>query len=608
MPTTKFDNDFWKQELEDNNNNFGYVVDVNSYELLYLNENLFDILTKYSSNIGNYQEQKCYKLLQNIDSPCEHCNIEKLELNKTHRTHYKDKKFNFWFSSSEILLEKEDIKYLCHNAYDITAEINEIENLKEELTYDKTIVECSETLLNEFSFEESVNKLIKIICNFYGAEYACIFERNYEYKYSKAIYVCGAEENIDVHNIATLEVDYLDVWSKHILENKFVFWYKNQKLPKILKETQYYKTFEVSNKKNVFVKALVYDGKVLGAIEVTNITKNINNHFELINTISTAIVTKLNIKNRNKAIEQTLEYDKKYFATLQNLSEDILFRIDLKTRVLSHNEEKANLVKIPVEINNFPNSIATSGIMHPDDVDGFMDSACRMVAGMSTTHQARIKVYDEDTDKLDFKWFEISSMPLNDENDIPFEIIGKLVDIQDKIEMKKRATTDGLTGCINKISFEEKVREILNSSHNVKHSLLFIDLDDFKFVNDNYGHGYGDFLLKTVAKRLLSSVKDNDIVGRVGGDEFIIFLRDIKNEEFISNIATRIIENVNKEMSFGTGPSCDSISHSIKCSIGISVFPNNATSYEEICDTADKALYISKEKGKNVYTFFDDCI
>lgn len=166
-------------------------------------------------------------------------------------------------------------------------------------------------------------------------------------------------------------------------------------------------------------------------------------------------------------------------------------------------------------------------------------------------------------------------------------------------KFKKRATLDPLTNCYNKISAEEEITEILEESgEGMEHSLFFLDLDNFKYVNDNLGHAFGDYLLSQVGKRLLEKVRNNDIVGRTGGDEFLVFLRGTAKLDFLLGKAEEILDSISQEVVK------EEQKHSIFGSLGIAIYPDHGTTYDQLYHHADKALYRSKERGKNMVTLY----
>ena len=130
-------------------------------------------------------------------------------------------------------------------------------------------------------------------------------------------------------------------------------------------------------------------------------------------------------------------------------------------------------------------------------------------------------------------------------------------------------------------------------------SMLVIDLDDFKKVNDNYGHSVGDEILVKVGKVLLSLFRSSDLISRFGGDEFIVFLPMTENKEILKKKAEQILDGVSK-IRIEQDPN-----YRPHICIGIATYPHDGDNYENLFKNADSAMYKVKHNGKNGYNFFD---
>lgn len=170
-------------------------------------------------------------------------------------------------------------------------------------------------------------------------------------------------------------------------------------------------------------------------------------------------------------------------------------------------------------------------------------------------------------------------------------------------EIHRLAFYDHLTGCTNRSLFEDRVNHRIAKSKrdNSQFSLLFIDLDNFKDINDLHGHHIGDYVLKKVADRIRQKVRQADTVCRFGGDEFTILMPGM-NQQGIKEKANSIIAAVCEEI---TIEDVD-IKVAPSASIGITTYPDNGTSYNEIMRKADIAMYQAKNLGKGTLSFFDE--
>ncbi|MES2253009.1 MAG: GGDEF domain-containing protein [Pseudomonadota bacterium] len=174
------------------------------------------------------------------------------------------------------------------------------------------------------------------------------------------------------------------------------------------------------------------------------------------------------------------------------------------------------------------------------------------------------------------------------------------------VELAFMAFYDELTGLPNRKLFFSRLDDLTKANHTDGKffSLLYIDLDGFKEINDFYTHKAGDWLLQQVAMRLRNCVKRNDTVARMGGDEFSILLVDIDDVDVVANIAQRIVFNISAPFFYNNQQL------NINASVGIALFPQNASSSQELLDRADQAMYKAKQVGKGNYRFHtsDDMI
>jgi len=154
---------------------------------------------------------------------------------------------------------------------------------------------------------------------------------------------------------------------------------------------------------------------------------------------------------------------------------------------------------------------------------------------------------------------------------------------------------DALTGVYNRKFITESIQKEIDMQR--PFALIMLDLDNFKLINDLYGHKSGDELLVLVAKKIAHQLKQSDSVARTGGDEFIILLRNIRAKTQILRVARRILQRIRSEM--------DSNFSVIKASIGISRYPADGSLFDDILTKADAAMYESKRLGKNTITIFD---
>lgn len=196
---------------------------------------------------------------------------------------------------------------------------------------------------------------------------------------------------------------------------------------------------------------------------------------------------------------------------------------------------------------------------------------------------------------------------------------GLIVVFKEKAEQESMdlAVRDPLTGLGNRRMLDNTLKQALRSSYRTNQigAVLLIDLDDFKPLNDSYGHGIGDQLLVEVSYRLKECVKGEDTVVRLGGDEFVVFLNNLGKEpravrENTVLVAERILAEVSRPFQCLTisieGQERQSIKHQCTCSIGIALFASNALSQEKLLIDADLAMYKAKDQGRNRIVIHED--
>lgn len=159
-------------------------------------------------------------------------------------------------------------------------------------------------------------------------------------------------------------------------------------------------------------------------------------------------------------------------------------------------------------------------------------------------------------------------------------------------DLEKMSYYDNLTGLLNPRSYKEKTEDLKKKK--APYCLIYMDLNDFKHVNDTYGHKAGDELLKIVSKRLANSIRDKDHAYRVGGDEFVVVVDGAHDKGFFDNIITRIRDNVARDVVIGGGKT--RLKVSISC--GFARYPEDGKSFEEVAQKADDAMYYNKRLMK----------
>lgn len=283
------------------------------------------------------------------------------------------------------------------------------------------------------------------------------------------------------------------------------------------------------------------------------------------------------------------------YATLANFSDTALFEYSYREHVLSFTSNARKLLPIEYlsyEKNDFQKLLT---LVHPDDKK-IVTSEVKVLPARDEIKNQEVRMCNA---AGEYFWCECQYQVLYDEHDQPIMIVGRLNDISERKERErgliKRSETDPLTGIYNRSAVEHRIRGRLEQP-NPSGFFLMIDIDNFKQVNDRNGHAAGDQILRKIAQILSRAFREGDLLGRVGGDEFIAFVgtRDQNAMEkrivvLLKDIAALCLEN----------GECAGVS----CSIGIATCPEDGCSYRSLFKTADHMMYLAKKSGKNAYRF-----
>ena len=205
----------------------------------------------------------------------------------------------------------------------------------------------------------------------------------------------------------------------------------------------------------------------------------------------------------------------------------------------------------------------------------------------------------------DFSWIKVRGKKFFDRTGNPAKIIGMLVDIDKEkkrdITLIQKASFDALTQLYNRSTFLRTLDEEMSASSARRSldALMFIDLDDFKHFNDEYGHKCGDEVLRFVADTIKEVTYDKGFGGRLGGDEFVMCLTDLKLIGDAGKTAAEVISILNE----GFISESTELHLNIHCSIGIAFFRENGSNSTELLEAADNAMYKIKKSGKSNFAY-----
>jgi diguanylate cyclase (GGDEF)-like protein len=183
-------------------------------------------------------------------------------------------------------------------------------------------------------------------------------------------------------------------------------------------------------------------------------------------------------------------------------------------------------------------------------------------------------------------------------------VLSERREVARRVSAEHRSHHDFLTGLANRRQFDQELEASIAAPPRIggAHAVFMLDLNDFKRINDVYGHATGDEVLIHVAMRLQRAVREGDLVARFGGDEFVILARQLAGAEEASRIALRVIKELDQPITIA------SIQHQIGIAVGIALFPQDGQNDVEIMRKADTALYRAKVKSGSASRFFEAAI
>lgn len=249
-------------------------------------------------------------------------------------------------------------------------------------------------------------------------------------------------------------------------------------------------------------------------------------------------------------------------------------------------------------LSNAMDTFADKKYIHADSIDDAKDMFEQIRSGAKVVEKS-LRIRKSGTlglSKDDYWWNRIVHTTIYDEEGKPVSAIGISEDISEERYAREKAEIDQLTKIYNRTGLVDKVENtlLLNQGKGIMSALIMIDLDNFKSVNDNFGHEFGDNVLLEVANRLKAIFRPEDCIARIGGDEFAIFISHVSDKSFVLERA----EQVRKKLSMDFEKNLEMIK--ITCSLGICFGSKPDYDFQTLYVCADKALYKAKNSGKNI--------
>jgi diguanylate cyclase (GGDEF)-like protein/PAS domain S-box-containing protein len=298
------------------------------------------------------------------------------------------------------------------------------------------------------------------------------------------------------------------------------------------------------------------------------------------------------------AIEQHLRNEEARFRDLSEMSSDWFWEMDAELRFT---EMSGGLIRTQLN----PGRTIGKHRWELPIVGVTPEQWAEHRATLQAREPFRNFVYQMETQPGELHWFSITGKPIF-EDGVFKGYRGTGSDITERRQAEQKieylAYHDPLTGLPNRVLLQDRLEQAIAQAERNRSglALVFLDLDNFKKINDSLGHAAGDALLKEVALRLKRCVRDTDTISRQGGDEFVVILRELRGVDSCTPVLGKIMETLQEPYTW------EGNELSTSASLGIALYPEDGSDFELLRKKADMAMYRAKEAGRNTYRFFDE--
>ena len=280
-------------------------------------------------------------------------------------------------------------------------------------------------------------------------------------------------------------------------------------------------------------------------------------------------------------------------------TENVLFEWDIQEDTINFSDTWKKIFGSEPLNTDVRKNIFDQSHIHPDDIPRLLETLEKLEQNRSAFEVVELRIVAQNGRYL---WCRLRATATQDETGAVKKLYGVIINIDEEKrasqKLQDRVERDVLTKLLNKEAARNKTEACLQQ--NTSGALLIIDLDDFKGINDNYGHMFGDAVLIQISKELKKIFRAQDVVARIGGDEFYVFMQGLSEPRLVEERCTRLIamfQNLLKAQLCGT---------KLSCSVGVALAPEDGTNYVDLFQYADQALYSAKSKGKNTFVFYRD--
>lgn len=303
----------------------------------------------------------------------------------------------------------------------------------------------------------------------------------------------------------------------------------------------------------------------------------------------------------NRKLNEKIALQQERYRLATELSNDVILNYSIVDDTLNISDNFRTYYGGATRIANFSkDKVWEKGYVFSEDNEKVAE-IIRIITlkGGRIDQQLRIRDVNEN-----YVWCRLICMPVRDKAGENKEYIGKLINIdlhkKELGALEKKAMRDSLTGAYNKEYTKTLINNYINNYPSNPGMLLLVDIDHFKNINDTYGHLMGDNIIIEVVKQVTKAFRSNDIVGRIGGDEFVVFVCNVRSPEDQIKQAKKLHEVLRQPVEI------DGQIINKSASIGVALYPAHAQSYEGLVECADQALYAVKGSGRDSFIIYDE--
>ncbi len=306
------------------------------------------------------------------------------------------------------------------------------------------------------------------------------------------------------------------------------------------------------------------------------------------------VLDNTNVKMAQEELQLSLDRHR----IIMDQTNDIIFEWDMRSDQLTFSSNWEKKLGYHPITNNIQQRYLKESHLHPDDISVFSHLMHQVLQGVPYT-EGELRITREDGLSI---WFKVRVTTQHDDLGQLVKAVGVLIDIDEEKkvaqQLREKAERDTLTKLYNKGTAQTMIDHYIKGNPEKECGFLIIDIDNFKQINDSLGHLFGDAYLSEIAIQMQKLFRNTDIIGRIGGDEFIVFMQDITGVDFVLQKAQDII------VAFQEIHAEQKNTITISCSIGIALYPQNGRGFQKLYRNADYALYQAKNQGKNCYVLY----